>query len=194
MRREMRYITLVIVLLSAAIAGCTVEGDLTIKNETTTRLALTLQRTEKIKLDPGESYSETVYIGKSSLLIGPDSRTIGMSGASWTKRYFTDYVDVTSDGNTAYTVVSDCGAVFFTNTYNKTVTELLVRTCADSVYSDNLLAEGQLLNPADDIIIKLDPDCWVFKVIYGNQNDIDSVQVDDIDIGQVIYIQWNPED
>ena len=192
MRREMRYIILAIILLSAAFAGCTVEGDLTIKNDSTARLSLVLQKTQKIKLDPGESMTQTVYIGKSSMLIGPDSRNVGMSGASWTKRYFTDYVDVTSDETTVYAVESDCGAVFFTNTYNKTVNELLVRTCADSVYSDNLLEEGQYLNPSDDIIIKLDPGCWVFKVIYGNQSDIDSTQVDDIDIGQVIYLQWTP--
>ena len=194
MRREMKYTILAIILLSTAFAGCTVEGDLTIKNETTTRLALVYQRTQKIKLDPGESVSQTVYIGKSSLLIGPDSREVGMSGSSWTKRYFTDYIDVNSDANTVYTVKSDCGAVLFTNAYNKTVTELLVRTCADSVYSDNLLEEGQYLNPSDDIVIKLDPGCWVFKIYYGNLGDIDSVQVDDIDIGDVEYIYWNPEE
>jgi len=194
MRREMRYIILMIMLLSAAFAGCTVEGDLTIKNETSARLALTLQKTEDIKLDPGESYSSTIYIGKSSLLIGPGEREIGFSGASWTKRYFTAYIDVKSDETTSYTVVSDCGAVLFTNTYNQPIDEMLLRACPDTVYSDNILEEGQILNPADDIVLKLDPGCWWVIVYYGNQYDVDSVVVSDIDIGDIQYINWNPED
>jgi hypothetical protein len=194
MRREMRYTILAIILLSAAIAGCTVEGDLTIKNETTARLALTLQKTEKIRLDPGETYSSTIYIGKSSLLIGPSEREIGFSGASWTKRYFTDYIDVKSDATTSYTVVSDCGAVLFINTYTKPISEMQLRECLETVYSDNILAEGQILNPADDIVLKLDPGCWWVKITYGNLDEIDSVQVDDIDIGDIQYINWNPED
>ncbi len=190
MRTVIRLLPAFTIGVAAILAGCSVEGELTIVNDSTQEFWGKLND-QPIILDEGQSTTQTIYIGKSSGLIGPDELEVRIAGSTWTKRPFSELIAVKKDDNTVYRIIDDAGSIFFENDSHLQVNQVRVKGCSETEFGPNLIPRNSVLNPADGILVQLDPGCYDFYVNYGREELLDTVSAD-TDIGQVINLYWSP--
>jgi hypothetical protein len=188
-----RYIACLIAVasLSAALTGCSTEGEVTVVNDGSTTLAVNLHN-ERFRIPSGASETRTIYIGKTSLLIGPTEREIGIAGGSWTKKFFTQHITVKDGENLTLSYGDDLGACMFTNFHSLWVPAVQVKRCQEATYGNTLLPDDEILSPSEEFLIQLDEGCWTLQVTYGNTSELDTVSLD-MEIGKVIYLEWQPD-
>lgn len=182
---------IVIAMFVAGFSGCSQEGTLVIENKASTEFSGFVNGTQ-VTIDPSDSYETTVYIGKSLAVVGPDEIPIVVSGSATTKRSFSEEVTVTSGETTSFRISDDTGALIFTNMHDRTVNEIAARQCDSLVFGPNLLEAKRTIPPGSTRTIQLDAGCWDLEINYDRdelKQVIDSVQ---IDIGQIIEIEWTP--
>ncbi len=178
-------------LLVAALSGCSQEGTLVIVNDAATEFTGTVDGTQ-VTLDPGARYETSVYIGKSLAIVGPDKINVIVSGSATTKRAFTEEIDVTSDETTTYVIQDDAGAILFTNLHIKAVNEIKISECDSLKWGPNLLAPKQTISPGAAVTLQLDGDCWDIQINYDRADSLDVVESVQIDVGQIIEMDWTP--
>ncbi len=178
-------------LLVAALSGCSQEGTLVIVNDAATEFTGTVDGTQ-VTLDPGAAYETSVYIGKSLAIVGPDKINVIVSGSATTKRAFTEEIDVTSDETTTYVIQDDAGAILFTNLHIKAVNEIKISECDSLKWGPNLLAPKQTISPGAAVTLQLDGDCWDIQINYDRADSLDVVESVQIDVGQIIEMDWTP--
>jgi hypothetical protein len=176
--------------LAAVLGGCSTEGDLRIINDSSTTFTGKLKG-KKIQLNPGEEATEVVYIGKTLLFVGPDEIDIILGGSAYTKRPFSEDLVVKNGETTTYTVIDDAGAFFFKNNHSTYVSEIYIKAATDTVWSDNLLEEGDFLYPSATKLLQLDTNRYMFKVEYS-KDELLNFFSDTISVGEVKYHGWKP--
>ena len=90
-----------IIVFTAAISGCSQEGTLVVKNEGASEFKGTVENTQ-VTIDPGMSYSTSIYIGKTLAIVGPTELKVTIEGSAETKRLFSDVIQIKSDETTLY--------------------------------------------------------------------------------------------
>jgi hypothetical protein len=178
-------------LLVAALSGCSQEGTLVIENKAATEFTGTVDGTQ-VTLDPGGQYEASVYIGKSSGLVGPEQINVIISGSATTKRSFTDQIEVTSDETTTYTIQDDVGAILFTNLHTKAVNEIRISECDSLKWGPNLLAPKQTISPGATATLQIDGGCWDIQINYDREEILEVVESVQVDLGQIIEMEWAP--
>jgi hypothetical protein len=178
-------------LFVAALSGCSQEGTLVIENDAATDFTGTVDGTQ-VTIDPGARYETSVYIGKSSGIVGPDKINVIISGSATTKRAFTDEIDITSDETTTYVIQDDAAAIVFTNLYIKAVNEIAIRACGGTDFGPNLLPSKQTVPPGATVTLQIDSGCWDIQVNYDRDEILEVIDTVQVDIGQIVEIEWEP--
>lgn len=180
------------VLLSALFLfiGCSQDGDVKIVNNCNTKFSGLLED-EPITLEPGESFSKNIYIGKKAILIGPDEYDIELSGSAWTKKAFRTTITVKSGQTTTYTIDDDIGALRFLNDYIKDIVDFRIKKCSETEYGETLVNENKPLKPGKFIILQLDPGCYDVALLYGRAAIADTVRNLSTEIGVVTNYHWS---
>jgi len=190
MKREHVLVAIAVLALSAALTGCSQDGDLTIVNDSASKFRGALKG-DRITIEPGESMTENIYIGKTFAFIGPDEIDVTLSGLAWTKREFTEEVTVKSGETTTYRIVDDIGACYIQNMYGDIITAIKIKRCADQEFGPNLM-EGEI-NTGRGFLLQLDDGCWDVHIIYTLQ--VYSYYIEDMPmhVGDIIRIYWHPD-
>ncbi len=178
-------------ILAAALSGCSQEGTLVIENKASTDFTGTVDGTQ-VTLDPGGRYEASVYIGKSSGLVGPEQIDVIISGSATTKRSFTDQIEVTSDETTTYEIRNDAGAIVFTNLYVKPVNEIKISECDSLKWGPNLLAPKQTIPPGATVTLQIEGGCWDIQINYDREEYLEVVSGVEFTIGEIIEMEWEP--
>lgn len=173
------------------ITGCSQDGDVKVVNNCNTTFTGELNN-EAITIDPGESYSENVYIGKRLVVIGPDSYDIELSGSAWTKKEFSTTITVKTNETTTYTIDDDIGAIKLTNDYIKDIIELRIKKCSDTEYGDKLINDSHPLKPGKFFLIKKNAGCWDIYLKYGRAETEDTLKNIETQVGVITEVSWNP--
>lgn len=177
--------------LAAILAGCSTDGDITIVNNSATAFHGNLEGTGFV-IEPGESHTQNVYVGKTFGFIGPSEYDVILYGSAWTVRPFKDIVTAKSGDNFSYTINDDAGALYLVNNYTTTINEISIKRCGEPEYGENLLPMGKYLSPGFGFLLQLDTGCWDIKVIYGKDDLPSYVSNQDVVIGQSAYLYWIP--
>ncbi|MGD1047867.1 MAG: hypothetical protein ABR899_03815 [Candidatus Krumholzibacteriaceae bacterium] len=180
-----------IIVFIAAILGCSQEGNLVVKNEGASEFKGTVENTAVI-IDPGMSYSTSIYIGKTLAIIGPTDIKVSIEGSSITTRPFRDVIEIKSNETTLYPVKDDVGAVNFSNTYSLAVNQLQIKRCDSTTFGPNLVEANHTIGPGTTTPLQIDPGCWDILVNYGRQGLLDTVESVPVDVGTIIRIAWVP--
>ena len=175
----------------AAVSGCSQEGTLVVKNDGASEFKGTVENTQ-VTIDPGMSYSTSIYIGKSLAIIGPTDIKVPIEGSSITKRFFRDELEIKSNETSVYPIRDDVGACNFTNTYSLAINELSIKRCDGSTFGPNLVERNHTIGPGTTRALQLDPGCWDILVNYGRQGLLDTVEAVPIDVGTIIHVTWVP--
>lgn len=175
----------------AGLSGCSQEGTLVIKNSATTEFTGFVDGTQ-VTIDPSDSYETTVYIGKSLAVIGPDDIPVIVEGSATTKRSFSEEVTIKSGEETTFTIDDDTGALMFTNMHLRSVNEIAARPCDSLAFGPNLLAGSQTIPPGSTATIQIEAGCWDFQINYDREEILEVVDSVQIDIGQIIDMEWTP--
>jgi hypothetical protein len=182
-------ISLLIFVLS--LSGCSQEGKLIVKNEGATEFQGIVENTQ-VTIDPDDSYTTTIYIGKTLAFIGPSGLTIPIAGSAATKRAFSDEIEITNDETTTYSIIDDVGACSFVNRYYLQINNISMKLCASTTFSPGILEQGQTIAPGTAKVIQFDPGCWDILVNYGREERLDTVTAIPIEVGDEINIPWVP--
>jgi hypothetical protein len=180
-----------IIVFAIGLAGCSQEGNLVVKNEGATEFQGYVENTQ-VTIDPGASYSTSVYIGKTLVFIGPTDLTVTISGSAATKKAFTEEVQIKSDETTAYPIIDDVGACSFTNAHFVQMNAISIKMCDSTTFGPNLLQQGHPIPPGTTRVLQIDPGCWDILVNYGREEYLDTVTAVPIEVGKVISIAWVP--
>lgn len=183
---------LAILAIAASLVGCSQEGDLIVKNDATTEFEGYIDK-QYVMIAPGDQYSATIYIGKTLAFVGPKDLNVVVSGSAWTKKSFSEEVQVNGGEQATYVVNDDVGALNFKNNYNLSVNELRVKPCDSTTFGDNLLAPGHDLSPGDEILVQLPAGCYDIQVNFSREEILDTVEDVALEIGQVIDMLWDPD-
>ena len=178
-------------IFAAGLSGCSQEGTLVVKNSASTEFTGFVEGIQ-VTIDPTDSYETTVYIGKSLAVIGPDHISVIVAGTATTKRSFSEEVTVRSGETTTFQMVDDTGALIFTNMHGRTVNEIAARPCDSLVFGPNLLEGGRPIPPGSTRTIQIDKGCWDIQITYDPGETLQVVDSIQIDIGQIIEIEWTP--
>jgi len=181
----------VILIFVVGLSGCSQEGNLAVKNESVSEFQGDVENT-RVTIDPGESYTTSIYIGKTLAFIGPSGLTVTISGSASTKRAFSDEVEITSDETTVYRIIDDVGACDFTNRYNLQINAISMKMCDSTEFGPNILGQDRAIAPGTTKVIQIDPGCWDILVNYGRQELLDTVTAIPIEVGDEIDIPWVP--
>jgi hypothetical protein len=149
---------------------------------------------EEIEIEPGGSYTQNVYIGKSFGFIGPSEFDVLLYGSSYTKRFFEQIITAKGGETTTYSVKDDVGAFDFVNNYTTIVNQVSISRCdcdADSCWVD-LLELSESLGPGVHLLIQVDPGCWDLKIIYHKDDLVSYMTDESIEIGEVVELLWVP--
>jgi len=179
------------IMFLALLSGCSEEGNLVIKNEGATEFTGYVED-ESVIINPGSSYSTSVYIGKTLVVIGPTDLTVTITGSAATKRAFSEDVAVASDETTIYRIIDDVGALNFTNAHFLQVNTVSMKMCDSTEFGPNVLPGGHPVAPGTVKVIQIDPGCWDILVNYGREEFLDTITAVPVDIGQVISLAWVP--
>lgn len=182
---------LVLVVAAAAFAGCSEDGDLVIKNECQTEFEGYVDNVF-VQIAAGDQTSQTIYIGKTLLIVGPSDIDVDIAGSAKTKRPFIEKIAVKSGETTTYVIDDDAGALQFQNAYKLQINEIRVKLHDNEEFGDNLLGKNQALAPGTARAFQLDGGTWDVLVNYGREGILDTVSSVPIDIGQVVAISWIP--
>ncbi len=193
MLRGNPLVLMTVLALAAIIAGCAVDGDITITNDSSTLLRANLEG-EDFEIEPGGSHSQNVYIGKSFGFIGPSEYNVLLYGSAWTKRYFEDVVTAKGGETTTYTVKDDVGAFDFINNFTTIVNQISISRCACDTVGCwvDLLEMGKSLGPGIHLLIQVDAGCWDLEITYSKDDLISYMRDELIEIGQVRELSWIP--
>ena len=175
----------------AILAGCSGEGNLTVKNEGTTEFQGYVEN-QSVIINPEASYTTSIYIGKTLGFIGPTDLPVTITGSAATKRAFSEDVTVTRDETTTYRIIDDVGALNFTNAFSLQVNAVSMKMCDSTQFGPNLLPAGHPVAPGTAKVIQVDPACWDILVNYGREEFLDTLFAIPVDVGQVINIAWIP--
>jgi len=183
------------VLLSALFLfiGCSQDGDVKIVNNCNTNFSGVLDD-DPITLEPGESYSKNIYIGKKAFVIGPDEYEIYLSGSAWTKKSFTTTITVTSGKTTTYSIEDDIGALKFTNDYIKDIVYFRIKKCSDAEYGNSLVNENYPLKPGKFLLLQLEEGCYDVYLNYGRTAIPDTITSITTETGVVTTYSWTIEE
>jgi len=187
MKLALRSTILIFFLL--LFVGCSQDGDIKVVNNCNTTLT-GLVDNDPVKLQPGESYTKNIYIGKKLGLIGPDEFEIEISGTAWTKKSFKTKVVVKSGQTTTYSVKDDIGALKLNNTYIKDIIELRLKKCDETEYGESYATENKPIKPGNFFLKQLDEGCYDIFLKYGSEAIEDSVKGLNISIGVVTEVNW----
>ncbi len=190
MRREHVLVTLAVLALSAALIGCSQDGDLTIVNDSASKFSGTLKG-ERIVIEPDKSITENIYIGKTFAFIGPDEIDVILAGKAWTKREFIEEVTVKSGETTTYRIVDDAGACYIQNMYGDIITAIAIKRCTDQEFGPNLMERE--INTGRGFLLQLDEGCWDVHIIYSLQVYHYYIEDMPMQIGGIIRIYWHPD-
>jgi hypothetical protein len=171
--------------------GCSQEGNLVVKNECSTEFQGEVAN-QPVMIDSNMEYRTNVYIGKTLGVVGPKDIEVVISGGAWTKKNFTEAVQIRSGETTTYRIVNDVGACAFTNDYTLSINALSVKPCESGEFQPNLLAKNEKLSPGEDKLLQLDKGCWDILVNYGREEFLDTVTAVEIRIGEVDTVKWRP--
>jgi len=180
-----------IIVIIAVISGCSQDGTLVVKNEGATEFTGTVENTQ-VTIDPGMSYSTSIYIGKTLAIVGPTDIKIPIEGSAETKRLFRAEIQIKNNETTLYPIKDDVGACNFTNTYSLAINELSIKKCDAATFGPNLVEKNHTIGPGTMRALQLDPGCWDILVNYGRQGRLDTVEAVPIGVGTVIHISWVP--
>ena len=180
---------IVLTVFAAALSGCSQEGTLVIKNSASTEFSGFVDGTQ-VTIDTLDSYETSVYIGKSLAVIGPDKISVIVAGSAATKRTFSEEVTIKSGETTTYKVTDDTGALIFTNMYLRSVNEIAARPCDSLAFGPNLLEANRTIPPGSTATIQLDAGCWDIRINYDRDEILEVVDSVQVDIGQIIEIEW----
>lgn len=196
-----RSLTVIMMLLAmtAAVTGCSKEGDVTIVNDASTTFCGKLEG-RTICLFPGDDVSEKIYIGKALAMIGPDEFEVTLSGSAWTKKAFSATIMAKEGENTRYVIEDDAAAVYLENASTSRIDSVKIKKCSDpdSLLGPNVLKEFQTLKISQGILFQLDSGCWDFYIHYLERVGSDFISKKDsivglsIDIGGVEIMNWSP--
>ncbi len=178
-------------ILAAGLSGCSQEGTLVIKNSASTEFAGLVDGTQ-VTIDTPGSYETTVYIGKSLAVIGPDAISVVVAGSATTKRPFSEEVTVKSGETTTYLLTDDTGAIIFTNMYLGEVNEINIRPCGGGAFGPDLLGLRKTVPPGSTATIQFEEGCWDIQINYSRDKILEVVTGVQVDIGQIIEIEWTP--
>lgn len=174
-----------------ALSGCSQEGDLIVKNEGSTEFRGIVEY-EDVTIDPGDSYSKTVYIGKSLAIVGPTGISVTISGSAPTTRAFSSEIYILGDETTTYEIHDNAGAVDLANRYHLKINEVSMKLCSDATFGPNILDPASSIAPGTTKVIQIDPGCWDILVNYGRDELLDTVTAVPIEVGDEITIPWVP--
>ena len=181
----------VILVFVVGLSGCSQEGKLIVKNEGASDFQGTIENTQ-VTIDPGASYTATIYIGKTLAFVGPSGLTVPISGSAATKRTFSDEILITSDETTTYPIIDDVGACNFANRHYLQINSISIKMCDSTVFGPNLLGQSRAIAPGTAKVLQFDPGCWDILVNYGREELLDTVTAIPIEIGDDINIPWVP--
>ncbi len=183
------------VLLSALFlfTSCSQDGDVKIVNNCNTNFTGILDE-EPISLEPGESYSRNIYIGKKAFLIGPDEYDIELSGSAWTKKPFKATITVKAGETTTFSIKDDIGALRFLNDDSKARVEFRIQQCTETEYSESYVNEYKPIKPGKFLLLQLDEGCYDVSLRYGRMAIPDTVSDLTIEIGSVTEHRWSIEE
>jgi hypothetical protein len=180
-----------IVMLIAVISGCSQEGTLVVRNQGKTVFQGTVENTQ-VMIDPGTSYSASIYIGKTLTFVGPTDLKVTIEGSSETRRLFRDEIDIKDNQTTVYPLIDDVGACNFANVYSLAVNELHFKKCSDTEFGPNVIEKNHSIGPGTMKAYQFDPGCWDILVNYGRQGFLDTVTSVPFEVGKIISISWVP--
>jgi len=183
---------LILLLISVVgLSGCSQEGDLIVKNKGATEFQGSVEN-EHVTIDPGDSYTKSIYIGKSLAVVGPSGISVAISGSCPTKRAFSDEIYLMGDETTIYEINDDVGAVDLVNSYYLKINEVSVKLCSGTAFGSNLLDPASSIAPGTTKVIQIDPGCWDILLNYGRDELLDTVTAIPIALGDEITIPWVP--
>jgi len=185
--------SIILVLSLLIFVGCSQDGDFKIVNDCNTTFT-GLVDNDPVKLQPGESYTKNIYIGKKLGLIGPDEFEIEISGSAWTKKSFKTKAVVKSGQTTTYSVKDDIGALKINNTYIKDIVELRLKKCDETEYGESYATDNKPIKPGNFFLKQLDEGCYDIFLKYGSEAIEDSVKGLNISIGVVTEVDWTVND
>ncbi len=185
------YRALFVIAALAALAGCSQEGDLVVRNDGHSTFQGYVE-SQLVTIDPGASYKTSIYIGKTFALVGPTDIGVTVKGSSETKKVFETEVWVKSNETTTFVLRDDVGAVNFRNAYSLQINGIFLKRCAESAFGPNLVGNNRTVAPGTTKVIQFDPGCWDILVDYGRDHLKDTVQTVPVSIGQIIDIEWVP--
>jgi hypothetical protein len=180
-----------IAVFVVGLSGCSQEGNLVVKNEGASQFQGYVEN-QSVIIDPGASYSTSVYIGKSLAIVGPSDIGIIIKGASATKKTFSDEIWIKSDETSTYRLIDDVGACNFTNAHFLGINGIQIKRCADAAFGPNLLEKNHTIAPGTTRLIQFDPGCWDILVNYGRLGLLDTVSTLPIGVGKILDIAWVP--
>lgn len=184
-------VTISLLISVLSLLGCSQEGKLIVKNEGATEFQGIVENTQ-VTIDADDSYTKSVYIGKTLAFIGPSGLTVPISGSAATKRAFSDEIEISNDETTTYSIVDDVGACGFTNRYFLQINAISIKMCDSTTFGPSLLGQGQAVAPGTTKVIQFDPGCWDILVSYGREESLDTVTTIPIEVGDEITIPWVP--
>ncbi len=180
-----------IILIAVGLSGCSQDGDLIVKNETSTEFQGYVEG-KSVVIDRGMEYRTNIYIGKTLAVVGPKDINVTISGSAWTKKSFTKEIKVTSGETTTFSIINDTGACAFSNNYHLPVNAVSKKDCDSTEFDLNLLEKGEAILPAGWKVLQLDPGCWDILVNYSMKQDLDTVTHVEIEVGAVDTVAWAP--
>ena len=189
MRLAMTAVFLISIIL--LLAGCSQDGDLKIVNSCSTTFNGTLND-DFITIEPGDSYTQNIYIGKKLLIVGPNSYDVVLSGSAWTKKQFTTPITVNSNGTTTYTIKSDIGAIKLLNDYIKDIVAMRIKKCSDSEYGDLIVRDTHPIKPGKFFLMQKEEGCWDIYLQYGRTEIPDTIRNIETVVDSVTPVHWNP--
>ena len=181
----------VILIFVVGLSGCSQEGKLVVKNDGASEFQGTVENTQ-VRIDPGTSYTTSIYIGKTLAFIGPSGLTVPIVGSAATKRAFSDEILITSDETATYRIIDDVGACNFTNRYYLQINSINAKMCDSTVFGPNLIGQSRAIAPGTAKVLQFDPGCWDILVNYGREELLDTVTAIPIEIGDDFDIPWVP--
>jgi hypothetical protein len=147
----MKWITCACFLLLAA--GCTREGDLTVRNDSGPDLEVALDGGVYL-LDDGESITKRINLGRE-FVFGPEDKLVSVAGEGYCKWDFYELVLVEHEMNTLFTVDGDAGYVDICNQTGYPF-ELYLSPC----WEDEWGAPLEIVPDGQCTTWKVEDGCW----------------------------------
>ena len=193
MKRHYALVGAGIICIAALLAGCSTDGDVTVKNEASTNFTGVLHE-DRIEIPAGGQVTMNIYIGKSLLFVGPEERDISLTGSAYTKKPFTTTMNITNGESTTYSIKDDCGALILENGFSSFIDTIKVKHCTDTQFGPTILGPNETITTRKDFLIRLDDGCWDIAIYYfDSEAHWDTIFNFPSDLGEVTLLVWHPD-